>query len=132
MLSLRKVRIHCPSIAWLMVAAVLALTLAPHHYHLHHGSASDAVAHEHTIDLHLLSDINDEAHHDEAIVFELTPDGLLKPLSDNPLNLLLSAFLLALLPLVDSGIRHRLQRKATRLRQAFYQLSPPLRAPPRL
>jgi hypothetical protein len=136
MLSLRKIRVKSGSIAWFMVAAVLVLTLAPHHIHLHHDSPSDLVAHhhdhEHTIDLHLLSDVNDAAHHDQAIVYELTPDGLLKPLSDNPLTWLLSVFLLTLVTIADSRSRQRLRLEAVRLRQAYYHLTPPLRAPPRL
>ena len=133
MVSLRKIRVKSTSIAWFMVAAVLLLTLAPHHIHLHHESASDLFAHDHdhTIDLHLLSDVNDAAHHDQAIVYEVTPDGLLKPLSDIPLNWLLTVFLIALLPVADSRSRHRLRLEAIRPRQAYYRLTPPLRAPPR-
>jgi hypothetical protein len=135
MVSLWKIRVKSTSIAWFMVAAVLLLTLAPHHIHLHHEPASDPVAHDHhhdhTIDLHLLSDVNDAAHHDRAIVYEVTPDGLLKPLSDNPLNGLLSVFLLALVPILDSRSRQRPALEAVRLRQAYYHLTPPLRAPPR-
>jgi hypothetical protein len=136
MLSLRKIRVKSGYIAWFMVAAVLLLTLAPHHIHVHHEPASDFVAHhhdhQHTIDLHLLSDVNYAAHHDQAIVYELTPDGLLKPLSDHPPNWLLTAFLLVLVPIVDSRRRQRLRLEAVRVRQAYYHLTPPLRAPPRL
>ena len=131
MLSLRKMRCRCLSIVWLMVVAVLMLTLAPHHYHLHHDTAPGSLSHQHSIDLHLLSDAHDEAHHDEAIAFEATPDGLVKPFGDKPLNILLTVFLLALLPIVDSRTRHPSFRTATSLGHAFYHLTPPLRAPPR-
>ena len=130
MLPLRINRLQHESIAWLVIAAVLVLALTPHHYHLHHGSGADSVAHEHVIDLHLFSDVSDAAHHDEAIVLEATPDGLLKPASDNPLTLPLTIFRLAFLPIIDARIRHRLYDSAARLRTPLYHLTPPLRAPP--
>ena len=131
MLPLRKMRIRRTTITWWVIVAVLALALAPHHYHLHHGSGADIHSHEHAIDVHMFSDVSDEAHHDEAIVLEATPDGLIKPLGDNPLALFLSVFLLAILPIVNLRIRHRLIDTATRLHPVFYHLTPPLRAPPR-
>jgi hypothetical protein len=133
MVSLWKLRVNCTSIAWVMVAAVLVLNLAPHHIHLHHGSPSGLAAHdhEHTRDLHLLSDVNDAAHHNEAMVYEVTPDGLPKPLSDSALNWSLIVFLLVLLPIPDLPSRHRLTLEAIRLPQACYRITPPLRAPPR-
>jgi hypothetical protein len=118
-------------IVWLVVISVLALAVIPHHYHLHHESAPDSVSHEHDIDLHIFSDTGDAAHHDEAIVFDAAQDGLLKPPGDNLLALLLTVFLLAWLPLVKSRIAHPLYDTVSRLRQALYHLTPPLRAPPR-
>ena len=132
MLLLRKTRFQRKTIAWWVIVAVVTLTLAPHHYHLHHGAGSGSATHEHEIDLHLFADISDAAHHDEAIVLEATPDGLTKPLNDSSLILLLTVSLLALLPIVDWRLRHRMLHTATHLRPAFYHLIPPLRAPPRL
>lgn len=131
MLSLRKIYLRCLPVSWLAIIAMIMLTLAPHHYHLHHGPASDSVSHGHTIDLHLLTDANGDAHHDEAVVLETMPDGLTKTPGDNPLYFLLSVFLLVSLPIVEARIKHPLHQIATRTNQAFHHLTPPLRAPPR-
>ena len=131
MMPFRTLKLHRTSITWVVILAVAVLTLAPHHYHLHHGSGPDPAHHVHEIDLHIFSDISYEAHHDEAIVLELTPDGLLKPKGDNPLTLLLCVFLLVLPLVVESQSRYRLARAAPPSHPAYYQLSPPLRAPPR-
>ena len=131
MVSLRKIRLCCAPVARLLICTVLLLSLAPHHYHLHHGTGPDSVAHAHTIDLHLLSDNSDEAHHEDAIVLEITPDGLLKPLGDNPSNLLFILCLLTLLPILASGLRQPFRETRLRLRQVLYHLIPPQRAPPR-
>lgn len=130
MLALRITRLQYQSIAWLVIAAILVLALTPHHYHLHHESGADSAAHEHVIDLHLFSDISDAAHHDEAIVLEATPDGLLKPLGDNPLTLHQAVFLLAFLPIIDARIGRTQFDAAKILRPALHHLTPPLRAPP--
>jgi hypothetical protein len=130
MWRLRKMRLHCVSVAWLMVVTVVLLTLAPHHYHLHHGSDPGALHHPHTIDLHILSDVRDGAHHDEATALKASPDGLVKSVGDNPLKLLFVATLLGLLPIPGSEIRRRFGYTLLDLRQAFDHLTPPLRAPP--
>jgi hypothetical protein len=114
-----------------MVFTVVLLALAPHHYHLHHDAASDPLQHAHSIHLHILSDANGDAHHDQATALKATPNVLAKSVGDNPLNVAFALILLALLPVREPRIRLRLGHAWARLRPAFYQLSPPLRAPPR-
>ena len=131
MYSLRRLLIHHRSISWLLVAAILFVTFLPAHYHLHHVFSEDSVAHDHSIDFHLLTDATAESHHDEhATIVEATPDGIVKNKSSAFLPFILLATLLLILPVVYKRIRIRRDHSHATPYQSFHHLSPPLRAPP--
>ena len=131
MLTWRKLIIQNKSISWLLVTAVLFVTFQPAHYHLHHVFSEDPVAHEHSIDFHLLTDVTAESHHDEhATIVEATPDGIVKNKSSAFLPFILLAMLLLILPVVYQRIRLRRDYCHVTPYQSFLHLSPPLRAPP--
>ncbi len=132
MLTLRKLFLRYRSISWLLMGAILVLTLLPAHYHLHHESAPASASHEHVIDFHVAADATGSGHHDDAVIFQATPDSVVKPFQNNPLPFLLFVFLLALLPIVVPQIGQRFFVSIIPLRQSVWHFTPPLRAPPRL
>lgn len=131
MYLLRRLLIHHQSISWLLVAAILFITFLPAHYHLHHVFSHDPVAHDHSIDLHLLTDISATSHHDHnATIVEATPDGIVKNKSFVFSPFILVATLLLILPVVYKRIRLRRDYHHTIPNQSFLHFTPPLRAPP--
>lgn len=126
----RKTHLQFKVIGWLLIAAVLVLTVQPMHIHLQHIDNVSAQVHEHAIDLHFSIDNIVSADHKDAAVFPVTPDVMLKKLGDNPL---LAAILVCLLILLLTAATLVGQRPVIRfLRPASgrYSIAPPLRAPP--
>lgn len=133
MISWRKLIIQNKSISWLLIAAILFITFLPAHYHLHHLFSEDSTAHNHSIDLHLLTDISAESHHDEhATIVEVTPDGIVKNNNSAFSPFIFLATLLLILPVVYKRIRIRLDYRDTIPNKNFLHFSPPLRAPPQV
>ncbi len=123
--------INYKSIGWLLVAAILLNILLPAHYHLHHVFSGNSVTHDHIIDLHLITEKTGQSHHDEdTTIVTAAPDGIVKKSNPAffPFNLL--TILLVLLPLINYQTRLRLNYGNIDLKQIYYHLSPPLRAPP--
>jgi len=127
----RKLIIKYKSTSWLLVAAVLALTLLPAHYHVHHQSSDVTSAHTHTVDLHTLSNTSSSAHHDGSEVnFAATPDGVIKKQdSIFDLSLVLTVFLVSL-ALLHNRTQVRPFNWYIPLKRTYLYFSPPLRAPP--
>ncbi|HEY9198278.1 MAG TPA: hypothetical protein VIR60_02855 [Gammaproteobacteria bacterium] len=122
------------TISWILVVALLLLTLVPFHYHLHHADQppSDAASvPAHVTDIHILGGSNESDHHDGTHTLEPTPDIALK---QNGVHLPLFAALLVLsvlLPLVAGLSLKPAAVSAQRLPRFHRHNTPPLRAPPR-
>lgn len=118
------------SISWLLVLAVLLVTLLPAHYHLHHLYSADTATHGHVIDLHLAIDEMGDSHHDEAGSIASSPDGIVKKSNAAfPLFIAL-AIVLAILPILTTRTIIRPVHKNAGLKQSYPYFSPLLRAPP--
>ncbi len=100
--------------------------------HLSHAHATDEASdHTHLSKAHYAHDSSHDEHHDVVLSeVDVSPNGVLKKLSNNTLTLALFALLFTLLlsgSLRQVVHRHRENRLAPLER---YLLSPPLRAPP--
>ena len=119
------------SINLLLIATLLLSTVIPAHYHLHHTHSHDPAGHEHTIDLHLVTDNSGQSHHDEdTSFFAATPDVIVKKVHYDAAPFLLMAIILVLTT-VFNRIAARSAGSHTRTRRQADYFSPPLRAPPR-
>ena len=123
------------AISWLVIAAILLAVFLPSHYHLHHLYNHDAAnsvteAHEHTIDLHVLTEQAGQSHHDEATSIAASPDGIVKKTSPDlfPFILLVMAFLL--LAALSKYNNSRLNYTGAGIKQRYPHFIPQLRAPP--
>lgn len=121
------------TISWILVAALLMLTLVPFYYHLHHDdpALSDAPGvPNHVTDIHILGD-NDNGHHEGSHILEPTPDVALKQ-SGVLLPVFAALLILAvLLPLLAGPSVKPAAVSAQRLPRFHRHNTPPLRAPPR-
>ena len=88
----RHCKLRSRAIGWLLIAALIVLTVQPMHVHLEHADDASAQNHEHVIDLHFSADNVTSADHNDA-VFPVTPEGMLKNSGD---NLLLAAIFICL------------------------------------
>ncbi|MDH3979048.1 MAG: hypothetical protein OEU91_00900 [Gammaproteobacteria bacterium] len=129
-----KIALHKRAISCLLIPAFLFLTLFPFHYHLQH--VADADVHEssiysHAIDLHVLADIDDPAHHTDSHTIDPASYATLK-LSVLQLPLFILAFTLLVfsLPAVQH-VRYNLASLVRSCSQHNRYTTPPLRAPPR-
>jgi hypothetical protein len=123
-------RLSLNVISWLLIGALLALTVLPMHVHLQHVGDTDSFFHEHVADLHLVVENIDSPDHGGEAVFSATPDGLLKKLGDTSLLtailVCLGILLLSRVPAVTPGpVSSPLPPMSGR-----FTLAPPLRAPP--
>lgn len=119
-------------ISWLLLAVLLLQLMFPLHFHLHHEVDAGEHGHAHVIDAHLPTDDALGHHLDEgAETFKVTPDIILKKNMDSSFGFALFACLIILLPAI-LAVRSRLWRASGDLHYHFlyYDLAPPLRAPP--
>ena len=122
--------INSKPIGWLLVLAVLLITLLPAHYHLHHLYSTATATHAHVIDLHLTIDEVGDSHHDEAASIASSPDGIVKKSTAAfPLFIAL-AIVLTILPILKTRTLIHPAHKNTALQQSYPHFTPPLRAPP--
>ncbi len=120
-------------ISWLLVCAVLSLTLFPAHLHLHHDQDlhSNSSTHEHVLDVHMATAQLDEEHHEDATVIDTVANVLVKKLQDNPLTpYILFIFIWAFT--TTRQVRSYLRLKIVHFFAHFQAFTPPLRAPPLL
>lgn len=125
----QKDRSQVRFIGWLLIAALFVLTVQPMHVHLEHDDAASAQDHEHVIDLHFSADNVTSVDHNDT-VFPVTPEGMLKQSSDNPLLAAILICLSFLLLGVAYASRQRLFIFHILPRPGWYSIAPPLRAPP--
>jgi hypothetical protein len=124
---------ECKSICWLVVAAILLITLMPAHYHLHHLVQTGTTTHEHATDLHFAMNKADQAHHDEnTYSFAAVPDGITKKTASAFIIFTFFTILLALLPFLNFRTARLQNYGGTSLKKNIYHFYPPLRAPPQL
>lgn len=121
------------AISWLLVAAILFITVLPARFHFHHQNTENTATHEHEhlVDLHLSTNETLQTHEEEgAVTFTLASLDKKNNPTFTPLALFLILFIL--LPLIKSkaGIRPNISH--FRYKYLFYFLSPPLRAPPQI
>ena len=127
----RHCKLRSRAIDWLLIAALIVLTVQPMHVHLEHTDDASVQDHEHVIDLHFSADNVTSDHHNDAI-FPATPEGMLKKSGDNPLLAVLFLCLLFLLLGIPFTNRQRLIPLHNLPRSGWYSITPPLRAPPLL
>ena len=125
----RHCKLRSRAIDWLLIAALIVLTVQPMHVHLEHTDDASVQGHEHVIDLHFSADNVTSDHHNDAI-FPATPEGMLKKFGDNPLLAVLFLCLSFLLLGVTSTSRQQLIVSHILPRSSWYSIAPPLRAPP--
>jgi len=124
------------SVSWLLVAAILLVSVLPAHYHLHHLIGTTSAAHSHATDLHLSTDKLAQSHHnDGATIINAAPSGLLSKWDGdiNKPDITLLVFLvsfLALFSLFNIKRNSRPYQVIIFYKKIFYRFSPPLRAPP--
>ena len=122
--------------SWLLIAAILLVTILPAHYHLHHLHGDDMHSATvgvpaHVIDLHLLTDSAGQSHHNEdATSIGASPDGIVK--KSNPVfaPFIFLAIVLVLFPILNKQIKTRPDYKYIGLKQSYPHFTPLLRAPP--
>ena len=131
-----KTAINYKSISWLLVVAILLVTILPAHYHLHHLHGDDmhsatAGVPAHVIDLHLLTDSTGQSHHNEDVTsIAASPDGIVK--KSNPVfaPFIFLAIMLVLFLFLNKQIKIRIDYKYINLKQSYPHFTPLLRAPP--
>lgn len=127
----RKLTKRYESISWMLIAAILLVTLVPVHYHLHHLFSADASKHAHVVDIHLLADATDSDHHDnDDHSFSATPDGVLKTKNSVLPPFFLIAVLLVFLPILANTTRFQPYYPDSGLKRNYRYLFSLLRAPP--
>jgi hypothetical protein len=129
-----KIVLHKRGISCLLIPAFLFLTLFPFHYHLHHVADADvheSAAYSHTMDLHVLAEIDDPAHHKDSHTIEPASYATLKlSVPQMPLFILAFTLLILLLPAVQH-VRYNLVSLIHGYSRNTRYSTPPLRAPPR-
>jgi len=129
--KLRNYIVKYKSTNWLLVVAILLISLVPAHYHLHHICGTESTNQIQTIDLHLTSDTVVQSHHGEdTTIITSTPDTLVQDTSSSPTLLALLTVFLILLVLTNLRVSIRSNFGNIVLKQVLYYFAPPLRAPP--
>ena len=131
MTALRKLAIKYKTAYWVLVAAILLITLVPAHYHLHHSSNTELTNQLQTIDFHLTSGAVDHSHNDvDTTIIKSTPDTRVQ--DTNSAHILVALLTVFLILLVLANLRTSIKSHFGNiaLKQILYYLAPPLRAPP--
>ena len=123
------------AISWLLITAILLVTFLPAHYHLHHlyddhDFSSAGAVHEHIIDLHVITELSGNSHHDDVASIAASPDGMMKKINPDFFPFILLAMVLLLLAVFNKQINIQLSSRSTKLKQRYPHFAPLLRAPP--
>ena len=121
------------AISWILVAAMLALTLFPYHYHLHHDdqpSPTSIGAQDHAIEFHSVLDIVEADHQHDDHTIDSSTDIALKSMGVQLPFIVLILSLLLPLPSFTRVDRRRYVSASHKLPNAYRHKVPPLRAPP--
>ena len=131
MSALRKLAIKYKTAYWVLIAAILLISLVPSHYHLHHTCATESTNQIQTIGFHLTSGTIDHSHNDvDTTIIKSTPDTRVQDTDSAHMLVALLTVFLVLLVLVNLRVSIRTHFNSIALKQILYYLSPPLRAPP--
>lgn len=120
-------------ISWLLVTALLVQILFPLSFHLHHDVSPVTAGHDHVIDSHLLFDSQVIEHLAVEDTHELKTamETIVKQSTDTDFVFLLFACLLTLLASILPIVNRLWQTARNSFSHFFYyDLAPPLRAPP--
>lgn len=121
-------------ITWLLIMALVVQLLFQLHFHLHHTDIPVSQEHEHVIDSHALIDGHtDEFSPNNGNIHELksTPDRIVKSNLDHSPSFIVFALFFTLFPAVLIVInRSWFSHKNHIIYKLYYELAPPLRAPP--
>ncbi len=122
------------AISWMLVVALLLLTLFPFHYHLHHDASAQvdgSPGHDHVTDIHFLADANGAEHHEVGHTVDSAVNPTLK--YNNVLSHIFAILLtlLVLYPIRTLTFSHVQLALSQRLPRITRHSNPPLRAPPR-
>jgi len=119
------------TIKWLLIVAVLLMTLVPLHLHVHHTEVAGTSDHSHYIDTHSIHDKTSLQHHEQgAIEIDATPEGILKLDNSNTLAFMLLVMGYIFIPAFYKKIKTGFSRNLFSLKSYHFHLTPPLRAPP--
>ena len=130
---------HKP-VSWMLIAAILLVTILPAHYHLHHLYSDDMhnadagitpASHAHTMDLHLLTDTAGQSHHEEDVTsIAASPDTVINKSAPLFSPIILLAVILALLPSLSKPVFIQPANRNIGFKKLYLYFSPLLRAPP--
>lgn len=124
--------IYRNAINWLLIAALLLLTLVPFHYHLHHAALDTLAAYDHhVIDMHIIGDDHPADHYQDSHTLDPASDYVFKSNGVQRLLLAIALTLYVFLPLQAQVFLKRLLAQTERLPRVNRRNIPPLRAPPR-
>ena len=131
----RNLVIANKAISWLLITTILLVVFLPAHYHLHHNYddhdfSSAGAVHEHIIDLHLISELSGNSHHDDVASIAASPDGVMKKVNPEYFPFILLAMVLLLLHVFSKQINIQLSSRSTKLKRRCPHFAPLLRAPP--
>ena len=121
------------AISWLLVAALLVQMLFPLTFHLHHDISPVTAGHDHVIDSHLLFDSQVIEHLavEDTQELKTAMEAFVKQSTDTGFVLILFVCLLTLLATVLPIVNRLWQTARNSFSHFFYyDLAPPLRAPP--
>ena len=117
------------SISWLLIAVMFQLFFLPSHLHLHHLDNTLSTAHAHTIDVHVVADLLDQNHHDDATLINTDVNILVKQVTDNILVPFILIAIIFVLAVTRRVTWHRWLNTSDRFTYC-YCTPPPPRAPP--
>ena len=123
------------AISWLLITTILLVAFLPAHYHLHHlyddhNFSSAGAVHEHIIDLHVITELSGNSHHDNVASIAASPDGMMKKINPDYFPFILLAMVLLLLAVFNKQINIQLSSRSTKLKHRYPHFAPLLRAPP--
>jgi hypothetical protein len=121
------------AISWVLLAVLLVQIIFPLHFHLHHDTNSEINGHQHIVDSHVLTDTQGTQHlaDEDTHIIKTTPDVISKQNTDTGFDFVLLVSLLIVLsivPLIISRLRQTIENSFRSF--YYYDLAPPLRAPP--
>ncbi|MCK4744408.1 MAG: hypothetical protein KAT25_11355 [Sulfuriflexus sp.] len=136
----RKLVFSKKSISWLALIAIAMLSLFPAHIHLQHDNDAfssshtemTSQSHEHGTIVHVVADTTSHTGHtghDNETIVPATSDSLIKKVNLNPifLAILIGFFVFLRINFLPHKF-HTFIFKS--LRKIYFDISPPLRAPP--
>jgi len=126
------------SVSWLVLTAVVILSLSPSHMHLihddevfasSHGIEVISHVHPHTSSVHAISDTTGHSEHEDVAVLHALSDSLVKKVNFNPMFLAILIWIFFIFGIAPAS--HKLRPLVSIYSHKLHIcLPPPLRAPP--